>query len=358
MFHYNAGGQRWYRNVDALATFTKDPTQPLEFALDFAFFNKPELWLTEPPESLATYQQRYAAILRDRYRNIYIEYSGGTDSHTAFTAFQNVNCPVHLTHITSEKISNQAWVNFLRLKPDLQKISRMDLVKSFRHAPWAAPTAREFRRMLDNARGNMHAAVYASSYQHNTSLDQTSALNWQNTDCIVIGKEKPFVRVIDGWWCWQTNDAQFADGYMHIDQGDIIWFFISDDVPEIQIKITWQKIAMLEKIARIEGVEITDSWAMATQSTDSKWYETLNIAQGYNALQPILNTNYYKVDGESNIRRRQYNDWYDKSGITDVQKEWFEDDVKPYLRDDLLDHVNNKPVGVWTKPIKVRPVAK
>jgi hypothetical protein len=72
--------------------------------------------------------------------------------------------------------------------------------------------------------------------------------------CAVYGREKPFITVSDGYWCWIpldkilfSQETNLNNEYVAVEE-----FYLTDKMPKIQIKLAWLKAKFLEK--SVEGL--------------------------------------------------------------------------------------------------------
>lgn len=369
--HYKVGDRTYYNNIDALAAFTKDAANDLEFVLPFKFLNNHKLWLKEPPFDVTTYMDMNTKALRDRYTRLELRYSGGTDSHTVLRSFNRTNTPCYIKHLQSSEV-HLKWS--MRLwdynKPYMKQVAAQDNVLGFDCTHIGEMTCEKFDRYIQTYQGHCGTALLHTPAFIEGLYDQanntTRVVN--ETTGYVYGLEKPYLVIDDGWWCWQMNDAMFSDCHWNFEQGNIVWFFFSDDVPELHIKQTWLRIRAIEHIARIEKLTtISSQWLDQVQKSKSKWYDFLNDFCGYTALNRLNGTVFTKLSDPNGTRLRDFRDYMDKAGVTKLYQEYGQD-IRKNLREDFYKISNandqngfhNEAVvhvaGVWTKKIPVRPV--
>jgi hypothetical protein len=149
-----------------------------------------------------------------------------------------------------------------------------------------------------------------------------------------------------------------------------VWFFLTDDVPELQIKLSWLKLKYLEQLARELKTPITNSWVIKIQAVTGMYYQRINHAMGYRALNPVLDTVASKMSEPSRTRIKEYRQWNDANGITNLFNDYCEDIVRN-VRSDLYTSAEKRHEsdyrsrvleiynisGVWHKSIPITPVS-
>ena len=367
--HYRVGDGTYYNNIDALAAFTKDAANGLEYVLPYKFLNNTKLWQKEPPHSVHYYMDKHAQILKDKYNRIELRYSGGTDSHTVLDSMTRTNVPVHLTHLQGS-VMHRDWS--LRLWDhnfkDMQNVTQRNNVQSFDLVNIDDLNTNNFDRYLQTYQGHCGTALLHTPSFIEIMYDQIVRTGLVNERTVtVFGKEKPNLVIENGWWCWKMNDAMFSDCHYNFENTDVVLFYFSDDVPELQIKLSWARAEVTEKIARIEKTKITDQWLSKIQRPSSSWYQYILDACGYKALNPVLNSVFTKASDPNGTRIRDLRQYNDKMGITKLFQEYGQD-IRSSIRDDFYTLGNasgdngfggeavTHVAGVWTKSIPIRPV--
>ena len=369
MLYYQVGDKKFVNNVEALREFTNNSANGLELKFDFKFTNNPQLWLVEPPLSVFDYMDQHAQIINYKYDKVNIRYSGGTDSQTMLDAFLREGVPVHIQHIVTDEMSEYSRQLYSVVKKDFAEVAKNPLIKEFDVRDHRGLSAREYERGLVNFRGHLHSQMANTSFYWDMCSDRTTINDVAERDVLLSGKEKPRLKIENGWWHWEALDAKYGESLFDLDRGTHIWFFMSDDVPELQIKMTWNKIKFLEGLARKQKVTIDFDWLETMQSVNSPCYEQVNESMGYKALNGILHSNVYKLSHPSGIRRAQYKRWNNLSGITNLMEDFTQDIIKN-LRSDLYrvnteeHHKHNyggvevtNIAGIFHKPIPVCPVS-
>ena len=368
MLYYQVGKNIYYTNVEALAAFTKDTSQSLELKLKYKFIDNPILWRKEPPLHINHYADMNARVLRDRYDRLELRYSGGTDSQTVLASFIRTNVPVAVHHLATSNISNFTNDLYEHNKKDFERVAKLDNVTEFKAHHFNDMTKKNFEKAIKHYVGHVGTALQNTGMAWMMGNDNsTFTLQIPENNGFVFGKEKPHLVIKDGWWNWTVNDAMFSDCHWNYEKGDMIWFWFSDDVPEIQIKLTHLHIRAIEEVARIEKTKITTQWLEDVQRADSKWYNFILAFCGYEGLNSVLNSAKPKLSDPEGTRVSEYRKYNDEKGITDLYAEYGQE-IKKNLRSDLYElgdadpertYVGEEVIhvsGVWTKPIPIRPV--
>jgi hypothetical protein len=315
-YYFTSGEIVFYRDVDALIHASKNQGE-VTFHLDFNIFKKEKrnLWLTEPEKDLSYYWNKHAKILQHKYDQLYIPYSGGTDSNTILQVFLKNNIQkvklINLSHkgidkliddikfpvkIISEKYRNElSNYNYNTISFNENYITpKLDPV-------YWEKTLYEFPTIwnIDNNILFSNALAKWSKYLY---TDSEKLLTLNDKDCVIYGYEKPKIRFKDGWWGWQMhNEFQFIDNRVPFNnQQNSVYFFITDDVPEIQIKMSWTMIRIIKKLLTQYNFPITTSSVDQIQEDKNFFYTKIVKELGLNAVTPMLNTKLlYGVGGKA-----------------------------------------------------------
>ena len=370
MLYYLVGNRKYYKNVDALRAFSENPAGGMEIKFDYKFTNTPSIWREEPPHSVFTYMDRHAEILSERHSKIYLRYSGGTDSHSALQSFVRTSNPVDLHHIHTPEMGEFSKKLYEYNKPYFQHLSKLDVVKDFKLLDHRGLSINEFEKALANYKGHLNTALQNTSYQWDMSSDSPTLTGFSENDAIVSGKEKPKVIIKDGWWHWVTVDARWGDTQWEFEKGHGINFFMTDDVPELQIKMTYNMIHFIEKIARQEKIKLTDQWVDDMQRTTSEHYRGINHAMGLRALNDKLDSVDTKLSDPRELRMNQYRSYNDQTQITNLLEEYTQN-ITRNLRSDLYMTAKTKDEkrkfeglelthlhGILHASIPIRPISK
>lgn len=307
-FYFLANGSKFYNNVDALAEASKKIDSKIEFVLDYDVCRNRSSWLIEPQLDIKTYFRKHARILADKYDDITIHYSGGTDSHTILDAFIDEG-------IRNVKLWNRTGYGFEDYLPKIKlfETTRDELTRKYGeklkelnytvigldnpiYLPQSDPA--EWRLALENFVGDYRTVVTVPESIGHYHSRHKRVNKTKSRSCMVWGLEKPRVSLLNGEWYWATNSRMwFQYETPASDEYDVIFFFFTDDVPEIPIKLSWLKIAAIESIIKTYGNikrQEAERLVQDVQHFSSSYYTFINEAMGYKALSPILNGNYWR----------------------------------------------------------------
>lgn len=374
------GNRRFDNNVDALQYFSKHPKEPLYFDMGYSFIHNERLWTIEPPKDIKEYLQEHAKHISSIYDNIIIYYSGGTDSHTMLSAFFDAGIPnvkLIINDNYREEASkynpkNESTVSlnnhvgselFAKFGEKMNALNYS--IESLTFYPKIKPCSYYdyYNILKDRKFGDFETNLRT----HFLWLDQASSSapvvckknSANKKTCVIVGREKPRVTLLkNGFWAWQVNSAFTHDiyGKLDDDNADLIDFYFSDAVPEIQIKLTWEKIKILEKIIKINQLPFTTNTIEKLQSTLSEHYTTINAAMGYTALNQYLFSNNNKKELESIVEtesRKRLVQYRNSNNIYNLIDEFHKDAIKD-IREDLLNE-NNKIPSIKSIAVPVCP---
>lgn len=304
---YTVGTKIFTRDIDALVYASQTKTTP-KYHLNFDIFKQENryLWQVEPAKDIEYYFDKHASILNTLYDKIYLSYSGGTDSHTILNVFIKNNIKnVTLVNITetdpvnskiyhtikkpTDLISKKYRNTFINLNYKLVGYKENYLTTKLDPIVWEA--------IINHAPGawNTHfnqinrSNVLLRYFNDNNS----NILSLNDKDCIVYGYEKPYITIQNGWWGWQThsNLVVYLDGRIpYYNNLNNVYFFISNEVPELQIKMAWNKIKKIKEILKNRKIKISAESVQDIQRDTLKYYIPINKAMGLGALSSSLET--------------------------------------------------------------------
>jgi hypothetical protein len=320
-YFFDVNNQKFLSDIEAIK-HKNDNGGDIKFKLNFDFvknFN----WKKNPSETITRYQDLHCQILKEKYDNIILLYSGGTDSHTILTSLIRNN----VRNVTLYEATNSEHKSVsLRLKlikstlKDLEKYKQIFKNLNYKVITSAlqdsddliANTEKELEAIINHVKpqklidiqhsGSYYRAFSDKNYKH--------ILNTSKKTCVIWGFEKPRIKIHEGYWCWYSKSSDFVYGKMLTsDVYDDVFFFITDDVPEIQVKLAWIMVEELEKIFKNKRMPLTNENLGFIQNYQSNDYIKLNTAMGYKALNPTLNGGLYKPGGwlQKSIHSSVYN---------------------------------------------------
>ncbi len=296
---YNSNGKIFLSDVEAL-----EYSKNVELQLDYRFFTESN-WKAEPPNPIFYYFDRHAKIISEKYDHIILTYSGGTDSHTILESF--IRCGIRNLDI---RVVDNSGLLKSGLRRDMDKIFYNSLEKY-------KTIFKDLNYTVSGLSVNEHYNFSSvSKLEKNfvegwadTVLSATTQNSWYILDsdarfitkpktCVIFGFEKPNLTIKDSQWCWQMNSNNFIFGYFDSKfEYDTVFFFMTDDVPELHIKLTWLKIKIMEKLLMEEDVPINSNSVFNIQLCSNINYRKINHHMGYRGINYILDSNLYKAGG-------------------------------------------------------------
>lgn len=292
-FHYEVSGERYNNNVKAFRR-ASELKQNMKFCVDFDFIMNPSKykWHIEPPNSISYYMQLRAKDIADRYNKITLWYSGGTDSHSIAKAFTDLQIPVHFIFWQCEDYGKNyinQWETIV--KHDFIKffndVNKNKTLCTFEKGFQTLPSEKTFEKILGegNLTGNIN--VYSSLWSIPSHYDYTNSINKKDNDCSIAGLEKPGLRIVNNWWHHSLMDKRLTT-FVPDPNTNVLWFFLSDEVPELHIKITWLRIKAMENIAKREKFILNDRVVCRMQDPKNKYFREINEKSGYFAISDQL----------------------------------------------------------------------
>lgn len=366
--YFTVGDQVFYNNIDALAYLTKNPSQQIKYNLDFKFIKEFD-WKIEPPNDIHFYLKKHASIIAQKYNDIGITYSGGTDSHTVLDTF--IQCGIKnitLINLTERTEKNFTWIDQKKPNNSLKKkysfvfnelgYKEIGLTENYitlnpDESTWEK-TITSFNGTWNSDINNQLAAYYVL-HSRNPRL-----LTLKSNSCIVWGFEKPRLTIQNGWWCWQAYAGQWSYpvGLPASNKPDYSFFFITDDVPEIQVKLSWLKIKTLEEIIKNTNSIYNNYLIHELQSFSSPHYQRINKEMGYRAINHILNGNYTKDPGHLRINfTKELAEMEKKNNIRNITNEYFDTVIRKNIDEKYLYLDSRKTMIIASDPIPIKPVA-
>lgn len=370
-FYFLANGKKFLNNVDALAEASKRLDSKIEFVLDYEFFRNPDIWRVEPPLEIKEYLKQHARILADKYDDITIHYSGGTDSHTILDAFIEAG-------VRNVRLWHRACLGFEDFEPKIrlfektkdalmsrygEKLKELNYtVHGLDKPTYLSPNdPAEWRLALENFVGD-HSSVISipESIGHYHSRHKR-VKRIASRSCMIWGLEKPFIFLKNNTWYWVTfSNRWFQYDTPSSNDYDTVFFFFTDDVPEIAIKLTWLKIKAIETIIKTYG-NITNKDAEKlvneVQHFSSSYYTFINKSMGYEGLERTLNGNYWRASTD-------YSNWIghlslkrEAMGINRETRYFFEEVVTQRVDSRFIDFEKKTLNHISSKRIPIRGTA-
>lgn len=376
------GDKVFYNNVSALSYFSKNSEKKLYFDPGYNFIYDFTQWSIEPPKSIEEYFSDHVKNISEKYNDIYLLYSGGTDSHTMLKSFINEKVKnltlIHVPNASYEidkKHKNPR--NELHIDPIIKDLlsKYKEKLEELNYTIKIVPPHRysanidEYSNILSSGNfGDYNTDISSGEYNWVDNASENAQIwvpqNSYKRSCVVAGREKPQITLIhnETFWAWQTHSSHSMDIYIKSEKDnlDVIDFYYSDIIPELQIKLSWLKIKALEKIIWINDLPLTKKTVEDLQSHSSKYYTFINSAMGYEALNKYLNSNLNKliISEKVKIENTQiismYKNFRKKNNIENLINEYYID-VSSNIRKDFLSD-NNKIAAIKSLAVPIKKV--
>jgi hypothetical protein len=325
------------------------------------------LWRTEPPESIFTYIDAATRALDAKFDKIILMYSGGTDSHTVLDSF--VRCGIRNVEICMnntedhkncpDRATTNKWATDVLTSE--YKFLFTDYGYTFndrkeKGKTWDRISKDDMHDVLNTFSGCFESQIYPS--YGGAKFPSSLHLADSKKTAVVWGLEKPIIRVVDGWLCSGLSTA-VAEGNNLGPNVDFenVYFFISKDVPELQIKLAWLRMKEVVSVLKELDLPITNENAKFIQSSLRSFaiYNRINKACGYRAASSVLDSAASKrgtIKMRSNATAKKA---FIESGLDDVVAS-FCNDIRDSIHPNLWNTVTNAPRVLLNKPIKLKEV--
>ena len=371
-FHYyEVGDKRFARNVDAFSYFSSMKTRgadvKIRFFLNFDFLinHSRYKWQEEPSMPLTYYMDKHLLLLREKYKNFFVWYSGGTDSHPMLETFVRLKVPAKIvwwnapeySYIRKIEWDNLIAPDFIRYMKEVNKKSHLF---DYHTVDQYLPTEKEVERLMSDFSGTYGAHKemwnFPGDYtDYKGGKPQTQFL--RESECTVGGYEKPWLKIRKGWWCHSIGD--FVLTYCPDTQTDFIWFYITDLVPELHIKVTWLRLKALETLLKKYNLPFTDEQLSKMQRSTSKYYKELNDLSQQIALNDWLGLPGNKPNSilpssigyEANTKNVMMRNKFYRP----VEDFWYQE-IVPSIENRFLMHKKQRILPVHTPMIKLKKV--
>lgn len=316
-FYYKVGDKVFYNNIHAMQYASKHNLQP-SFHIS-TIWDGPH-WRREPSHSVQYYMDKLSLELSRRYDNIVLLYSGGTDSHTILSSF--IRCGIRNVYLSYENSPNhkddyaRKRFNQLTLKSlkeykqifNTLNYTVLDPLETNNFMPDIKLS--DFEQTLETFKGSYETGILASAGMGKYTQTPIHYPGNGKT-AIIYGYEKPHIEIKNEYYCWRSSDL-LVDYGNAVTNGttDIIFYYYSDLVPELQVKLSYKCIEIIEKLLKQENLTPNKE---NVEHIKHKYYEQINDYMGYSALNPLLNSTLSKrgaLKGASdkNVRKSRLED--------------------------------------------------
>ena len=172
----------------------------------------------------------------------------------------------------------------------------------------------------------------------------------KDTACAVAGIEKPFIRLRQGWWFHSLGDGTLT--YLPDESTNLVWFYITDLVPELHVICSWLKMKAIENILKRENLPFTDTQVMNMQDEASPYYKEINDASGMIPLNRRLSL------CQTNAIDSLFSKYYDASGevcgeiYSTLKKERFPG-IEDFWESVVVPTVESKYINLSAKTVAI-----
>ena len=278
--HYDVGGDKSLRTVDAFALIKKYPQLPYKFCLYDNQWQHHD-WTVEPEESWQELCVKRAWQLRNKTDWLRIWYSAGRDSYHILKLFLDHDIPIDEIIVWNniyDEEKRTAMENFVL--PSAKKMigRRSTLVTEVRFQPsdWIKTYTPGWSHKGFGCPGGVWWCF--APFGHANMVYRRKDIFWRENrgqKCVnVVGAEKPRLRVRDGWWETYTIDVLFVDK-MH--DGCLDYFYLDHDFPELHAKQAWMAVNHIERHYHDQDLEWLNAY---TQTHSAELYDDFCLAIG------------------------------------------------------------------------------
>lgn len=276
---FRVGARSTQSKIEALVWANQDPAQVV-FDFNDSFW-KNQSWTTEPTETWQELCTQRALQIREQNKKVIMWFSGGYDSLTMAWAFVWAK-----TYVDEIIIYDKNWYN------EGDNDYATELAYEFKQKYWPnviinnIVITHELTNQFYKQHGDdwIYSSWFRSEFTKNSRIhainNKTSLLKeLDNPGTIMIdGFDKPRLDIFDGNWYQRMTDVQvrwFVDS-------PITGFFISNQLPALQIKQSWLMIKFFEQHnittnAQVHDVQRITLWDKSVKPFS---YEEYSCAPG------------------------------------------------------------------------------
>ncbi len=381
--HIEVNGRRFHSDIQALTHITQElvrndtPNRPKldlagylarKGALEFhmAGVDPTQDWTQEPEATLEQLRDQMCAALEQRYDQIYLAYSGGTDSDTIADAFRRRGTKgitlVNVANATVQKRTEaRTWL--AQHTGEAVRVKYADAIanlgwKVLMFEAWQPYDTQQYEKSLlenefmswDNDYNNPNAWA-----QNSGDITLTRA---QGRSCWILGLEKPHLTVENGWYSFQMHHNLFDTPLSCVDpNSELIYFWLNDLVPDLIKKMAHAKATEMRKIFQQEGQAPDKQKVNSMNHWSSKHYHRLNRAMGLGGLTNFLMTPETKGGTWRSTDIKQQNELKEKHTLNKrlIRDRYFDEVISKTVHHGLLDLTHRKPIGIVSKSIRLIP---
>ncbi len=336
---------------------------PFEFHPGLDFLKSPQ-WRIEPPETIPELRLQRALQIREKYENVILFVSGGTDSTPILRTFVENNIELDQIRIAV----NDTWAVMRNrehneiivplLKKYLQDHNyeaevRVDVIPAF---------LEEHARGWETWKDGSIPILTPTGFQAVMGSDSLHLSQESSNTGLIFGREKPTVVVHNNEWCWVGLDKMLFCQETNLNNEFLPAeeFYLTDDFPQLQIKMAW----VLARFLETTWPELKDRATLLqvqgrSGSSYSKCCEAMDLIPMHTWLATPDTQSSNPEHWHSDIRRAFHDredllkdfSAHNKALREDIPEEFIHSD--PFY-EGLLEDTQTL-AGIWGKPIPFAP---
>jgi len=246
--YYTVGDKIVLTAVDACKENVKSDKEMI-FHPGLNFLDSP-MWRTEPPETIQELRLQRAQQIRDKYDTVILQLSGGTDSTPILRTFVENNIKLDKIKIAI----NDSWAVLRNWEfntlvfPNLKKYLHDQNYEVEVEIDQVPLCLEEHAYGWEDVSGGTAPILTPTGFKPVMAQDQLGYRKEKGNTCAIYGREKPTIVVSGGFWCWIPLDKMLfcQETDLNNELMPVEEFYLTDDFPQIQIKLAWLKAKFLE----------------------------------------------------------------------------------------------------------------
>lgn len=265
--HYDVGGKKFLSTAQAIKEICSGD-QPYRFSVFEKSWGQFD-WTQEPSKTWQQLLKERCQQIRDQYEWVSLLYSAGRDSDLILQCFIENN--IHLDEVIIRRnvydlgkppiIDNvvipmaiERLKNSPHVKLTVYDLNETDIQKTFGEDWMDQPGA-------PGGYWTFHPVAWHSAIENRPDIFSQVDRGLKYTS--ILGLDKPKLKIQDGFWCMYIQD-QGVQSQMHT--GNLEWFYLTPDMPELHAKQCWMAINHAERVHQDKDIEWLNRW-----SKSAKW---------------------------------------------------------------------------------------
>lgn len=327
-------------------------------------------WKTEPEQTFEQLCDTMCRALEQSYDDIYISYSGGTDSDTIAEAFlrrgtRNVTL-VNVANIPVQKRTGaRRWL--AQHTGDAVKVKYAGAIANLgwrvmMFRGWQPTNARQYEKSMLEREFMSWAQDYTNTNAWAQNSGEVTLTRHSRRSCWVVGLEKPHLTVHNGWYCFQMHHNLFDTPLSCVDpNSELIHFWLNDIVPALIKKMAHAKCREIMKIFKEQGIKPNKKTVESMNLHTGKYYQRINRAMGLGGLTKFLMTAETHRGGAfrtMDLAQQRVVISDDKQMLEKIalRDRYFDQVIVKETHNELLNLDKKKPMNIYSKPIPILPV--